>query len=611
MAVTSPQTFGTDYILQKLVDYFNGLSPTARTINPSDLPLYKIVVVAEAEDQPVIIVGDQSTTVPSANYLGEATYLWIGPRGAPATATAASFFEVAKFVNTAGGSGAVNVVSKEATFIGTLPLPDITPPMPLLGDYNYAVRLTAAYADGWFGDQIVFEVDGTEYAFELKSDGEYSFVFGANTGTTVAVTYAGGGANGIGIEMVQFASGETPASPSAITIISETDLDQTATPLVNFAAPFFLISYDAQLTNSQELLGFDRASFGGSITTNSSLTRLAVTDLYGDGYTTIYNNSALVGYLPNLEYSDEIASNNSLDVRMDATGGFVTTGFDPSTGAPQSYFHNGSYWVWSQLPGFSGYAATHRITTAPDGTPTMFVGDSSNGRIGIYHHNGTDWTFANQINKSNFAPTAYNNLAVSADGRMLVHDDSWGYVWAKVLQGDNWQTGSIAHVPITSLIGTGQVITSLSVNSNYDVAIGYRDSFNITRLAIFGNVMDNQTTAPKLAEISVTDTPITNVISCEFATTSLSNPGFMATTKLGGTPVVVWLSPDLGMVQGNWPASQTTTPANVMVLPAKPGLGVSNPDATAIIPAKLYNGDIKLIAGLAADKLVEFWEYQV
>lgn len=93
---------GSDWILPRLVTWFNAQSSADRTIAPGQLYFLKVTILLNSTGAPVFVVGsDPSLSDPARRYLGEATYLWIGATGSPQTATNASFFEMAKTVEPA------------------------------------------------------------------------------------------------------------------------------------------------------------------------------------------------------------------------------------------------------------------------------------------------------------------------------------------------------------------------------------------------------------------------------------------------------------------------------------------------------------------------------
>lgn len=94
------EAFGLQYTLPRLVDWFNGQTSADRTIPRGQLYVVKVVALLTDTGEPVFIIGtDPTVGQDSRKYLGEATYLWIGDTGIPATATSTSFFELSKTVS--------------------------------------------------------------------------------------------------------------------------------------------------------------------------------------------------------------------------------------------------------------------------------------------------------------------------------------------------------------------------------------------------------------------------------------------------------------------------------------------------------------------------------
>lgn len=88
-----------DWITPRLATWFNAQSSAERTIAPGQLYIIKVTILLNSDGQPVFVVGSDPTTAdPARKYLGDATYLWIGPTGTPQTATVDSFFELSKTV---------------------------------------------------------------------------------------------------------------------------------------------------------------------------------------------------------------------------------------------------------------------------------------------------------------------------------------------------------------------------------------------------------------------------------------------------------------------------------------------------------------------------------
>ncbi len=102
MTTIVPQTFPSDLIIPKLVEFFNSLPSDVRVIEPNDMTLFNVKIVQDTTGQVQFQIGDQSTA--GGDYIGEATFMWAGERGVVATASSTSFIEVSKFLNVAAST---------------------------------------------------------------------------------------------------------------------------------------------------------------------------------------------------------------------------------------------------------------------------------------------------------------------------------------------------------------------------------------------------------------------------------------------------------------------------------------------------------------------------
>lgn len=97
MTTIVPQTFPSDLIIPKLVEFFNSLPSDVRVIEPNDMTLFNVKIVQDSTGGVQFQIGDQSTA--GGDYIGEATFMWCGERGVVATASSRSFVEISKFLN--------------------------------------------------------------------------------------------------------------------------------------------------------------------------------------------------------------------------------------------------------------------------------------------------------------------------------------------------------------------------------------------------------------------------------------------------------------------------------------------------------------------------------
>lgn len=621
MAITSPQTFGSDYILEKLVAHFNSLSPTARTIKSNDLPLYNVKVIADGDGQPAIIVGDQSATFPSSKYVGEATYTWVGPRNVPATATNASFFEISKFVNSGPtGGAALNVISKEATFIGTLPLPNITPTLPQEGNYKYTFRIEAAY-DGWFGDTLEITINGDTYVFSMAAQGEYIAEFGAFDGDTILVEFVGGSNNGAYFQMRQYEAGDAPNGPTSVDVYQSeatTPTELTGAELVSFTVPFAPLAFDLLLAAPAiNLLEGMNDGYGASVTSDSIHSNFIVRDLQSSGTSWMYKNiGAGPGAEPLFVSAGEISGGYSPHIALSPDGLYAT----PPSGSFEAtvYKYDGADWNFDNPPFTAGSIGQQFVVNNPDGTPTLFVAHPNNNRILVYERVADVWSqvriVSAPINSNGFA----RPLAVSPDGLMVAAADGSGNCYAfRLTNNASWATGDVDVVHFTNLLtrqSTPAYTTQLSINAAYDLAIGYEwEDYNAEyhyHLEVYGDVYTNGEMSSVIASASHMTEPFTNLTHCDYASADYTNPGFMATTRVNGgdTPVILWLCPEMD-INTNWPGYSGVA-GKVMMLRAGPAINTSSRYTSCLVPSRVSDLNVRVIVGVYDNRAVEYWEYE-
>lgn len=112
------ETFAQDAALPRLVDWFNAQDSTYRTIGANEMFLIRVKIVENSSGEPEFVV--YTVTDPTAGdtsrvYVGECVYMWVGPRGTPATASTSTFYEVSKTMNQNTGTS-VQVTG----FVGTI-----------------------------------------------------------------------------------------------------------------------------------------------------------------------------------------------------------------------------------------------------------------------------------------------------------------------------------------------------------------------------------------------------------------------------------------------------------------------------------------------------------
>lgn len=112
MTLLSQQTFSQDLIVDKLVEYFNGLPTEQRTVGAHDFPVYKIKVSSNGTHaEPVFTCDD--TPVSDESYIGEASFIWCGPRGYPVMSNRDSFYEISKYITPQAAGVALQFRSSE------------------------------------------------------------------------------------------------------------------------------------------------------------------------------------------------------------------------------------------------------------------------------------------------------------------------------------------------------------------------------------------------------------------------------------------------------------------------------------------------------------------
>lgn len=100
MKITSIELMSSNWIMPRLISWFNAQLPADRTIPATQLYIIKVAVLVTADGTPVFAIGtDPSQVDPVASgreFIGDATFLWVGPTDVPVTATSDHFFELAK-----------------------------------------------------------------------------------------------------------------------------------------------------------------------------------------------------------------------------------------------------------------------------------------------------------------------------------------------------------------------------------------------------------------------------------------------------------------------------------------------------------------------------------
>ena len=618
MAVTSPQTFGSDYILEKLVVHFNSLSPAARTIKSTDLPLYNVKVIADGDGQPTIVVGDQSATFPAAQYVGEATYTWVGPRNVPATATAASFFEISKYVNASGGS--VNIVADEVTHFGTLPQPNIVPSMPQGGDLVYAYRISSTADGGWFGAELTIILGGQSYVFSMRGGGTIEGLFTTYPGTSVEVTYDGSIGDGAFMQLIQYEAGDSITGPTAVAVIDNNgalvELGNNFTEST-FVAPFVPLTFNMDLAG-RTMLTNDNAGtgFGLSISTNSQHSKFVVRNQNNAGTTRVYNNNVALGGVPSFStQQDELYGGWGSMVAMSEDGLFYTS----ASGSFATVIRRFDGTNWVNDGGFltGGTISQQFIVNDGSGVPTLVLSNRNNNRILIYKRISDVWTLHHTINAPVNASGFAVPLAVNNNATMITCGDTYGNCYAFILVAGTWATGTINTITLTNMLtaDTGPAyVQEMCINANNDLAISYRydASSGSTQqvLEVYGDLKTNGSTASLLGRLEHAGEPFSNLTHCDYASSTMTQPGFVAVTAIGedSIPVIVWLSPEINSPSNKWPYISFDNTSHMM-FKAPTDLNPYGTLTTCLAPALVSRTAIKFVAGLYNSSSVEYLEY--
>lgn len=102
MRITSAELLSTQWVMPRLLTWFNAQSAQDRTIPINQMYLVKVTVLNTADGSPVFVIGsDPSAVDPEGSereYLGDITYLWVGPTGAATVAIESHFFEMSKTI---------------------------------------------------------------------------------------------------------------------------------------------------------------------------------------------------------------------------------------------------------------------------------------------------------------------------------------------------------------------------------------------------------------------------------------------------------------------------------------------------------------------------------
>lgn len=184
MPVINALTFSKDYIIDKLVAHFNSQPENRRIVGHTDVPFFNVKVVTDANDNPTLVIGNSATGKPISQYAGEATFVWVGPRGVPVTAEPAHFFEVSKYISN-------KTTHVTGTLFGTYEYIPHTPitggpnsstlefvPMPSAIQKQYTIRLALIdeFGDGWTGSTVTVYVNDVAYTGTLNDSGTEDIV---------------------------------------------------------------------------------------------------------------------------------------------------------------------------------------------------------------------------------------------------------------------------------------------------------------------------------------------------------------------------------------------------------------------------------------------------
>lgn len=120
----NPEFFSSEVIMQRLVEWFNTQPLNQRTITAGEFVIIRVKVLVTPNGEPVFIIGSDPSDIadPTREYIGEAVFIWVGPRGTDLTATISSFFEISKFVNS---TTSVNI----RPFNAVVKYPPVRPPL--------------------------------------------------------------------------------------------------------------------------------------------------------------------------------------------------------------------------------------------------------------------------------------------------------------------------------------------------------------------------------------------------------------------------------------------------------------------------------------------------
>ncbi len=156
------ETFSSDLIIERLVEWFNAQPIQDRTVSNGELFIVKVKVLANATGEPVFVIGtDPTTSDPSRWYMGESVFMWVGPTGTNLTATESSFFEMSRNV-----PAPLNVLTTFAT-LGTAPSEPIVRRMAFGMNYSSGSSNSAPYANWTVGisqdGKVEMDVHGSYY----------------------------------------------------------------------------------------------------------------------------------------------------------------------------------------------------------------------------------------------------------------------------------------------------------------------------------------------------------------------------------------------------------------------------------------------------------------
>lgn len=102
MKITSVELLSSQWVMPRLLAWFNSQTANNRIVPANQMYLIKVTVLNTADGTPIFVVGsDPSATDPVTSereYLGDVTYLWIGPTNVPTVAQESHFFEMSKTI---------------------------------------------------------------------------------------------------------------------------------------------------------------------------------------------------------------------------------------------------------------------------------------------------------------------------------------------------------------------------------------------------------------------------------------------------------------------------------------------------------------------------------